>query len=154
MTDDKVKVLEEDAKRSERMSFESWERSDTDGHLSQWAYDIDARLQRERVKIERAGGLAEFPALFDLDGNRVEAKLVSGRYGPCWLIKTGPEYGDVRFVSAFPKRSSTLEKKGFVEGVERAPARAILAGGPGGAVSVGVRVIRDDGGYPGAGRRG
>lgn len=149
--EEKAQELEAEAKIREDRSRESFERVDTDGFLSQWASDITARKLRVQADIERAGGVQEFPALFDLEGNRAPAKLIRGRYGMTWLVKTGPAYEDVKFISAFPKREATMERKGYREGHEVAPARAILTGDDG-PCSVAVTVIRLDGGHPEADR--
>lgn len=131
----------------------SFERCDTDGFLSQWAHGINARLHDRLAQIERDGGVAEFPALFDLEGNRVRAKLIDGRWGQCWAICD--DQGDFtgEFVSAFPKRASTMERKGYREGVEIARASARIsapegARGLSGASQCYVETYRLDRGYP------
>ena len=45
-------------------------------------------------------------APFDLQGNRVNAKLIEGRYGVCWALMDDKEEFTGEFVSAFPKRKA------------------------------------------------
>lgn len=78
----------EAAKHRERAA-ESWERSDTDGFLSQWASGLSARLAETQAKILEDDG-AEFWGLVDLSGNRVCAKLIDGKFGLCWAFMDQP----------------------------------------------------------------
>lgn len=61
-------------------------------------------------------------ALFTLDGKLVTANVIPGKYGPVW------KDGDT-WVSAFPKRRSTMERKGYYEGVILVEAHANRRGG-------------------------
>jgi len=105
-------------------AYASFERCDTDGALSQWASGINARRLRLEAEIVDNGGVWEFPALFDLDGNWVPARKIDGRYGPCWMIldESGDATGE--FVPFRPARKSTLEKRGYREGIVTRPAKA------------------------------
>jgi hypothetical protein len=42
-------------------------------------------VQQRRTEIAEAGGVAEFWGLFTLDGKRIAAKLLRGKFGPYWL---------------------------------------------------------------------
>ena len=142
--------LRAEASQHEQDAHDSFERCDTDGFVSQWASGITGRQKRAQADIIDAGGVSDFPALFDLDGQRVPAKLIDGRYGMCWaLVEAGSDRFTGEFVSAFPKRESTMAKKGYVEGREIAPAKAVIAAngtGLSGAASAYVRVVRIDDG--------
>jgi hypothetical protein len=70
-----INKFEEDAKECLRRVEESWERSDTDGFLSQWANDITARLDRQKIEILKNGGYAQFPVLCDEEGNVICYKI-------------------------------------------------------------------------------
>ena len=59
-----------------RRKEESWERSDTDGFLTQWACGLTAELEDTRADIEEAGGTAIFTGLYKGD-ERIYAKQVS-----------------------------------------------------------------------------
>lgn len=137
-----------EANAHERQAEESFERCDTDGFLSQWASKMTAQLDRARADIAERGGTWIFPVLLTLDGERVPAKLINGRYGKCWALLDGEGEFTGEFVGAFPKRESTLERKGYREGDEEAPADARIAGsgtGLSGAASCHVQIYRTDG---------
>src|SRR6476661_6496069 len=74
------------AQAADQAAYDSFERCDTDGFLSQWASGLNAQKHRLQAEIEDNGGKWEFPALFDLDGNLVPAKLISTRYGMSWAL--------------------------------------------------------------------
>jgi len=129
---------------------ESFERSDTDGFLSQWASGITARLHEVRAEIARNGGKAQFVALFTLAGERVRARVIRSRYGLCWMLLNDKDKATGEFALYRPRNPLTLAKKGYREDLEWAPAAACLAApkgakGLGGAASVYVKVFRTDG---------
>lgn len=134
-----------------RNADESFERSDTDGFVTQWASNMSGQLEMAKARLAEAGGVHEFPALFDLDGNRVPAKyLPAARYGPVFAL-VGDDGDFTGFVSATYKRDSTVESKGYRYGREMAPAVARTwapagARGLSGATSVQVVVDRADNG--------
>lgn len=136
--------LREKARQKERDAIESFERCDTDGFISQWSSGLTAaRLYREAQLIED-GGLACFPALFDLNGNYVPAKLIEGKYGECWALldETGTFTGV--FINAWPARRATIANKGFLEGVVKRPARVKVMSGKGGMATAYVGVYATD----------
>lgn len=134
----------------------SFERCDTDGFLSQWASGLSAELYRKQAEIKHNGGWYEFPALFDLNGNRVRAKLTTRPvYGAHWLTEdvwqfyTKDDRSTYKFIRAFPKRETTMTNKGYIEGKELADAIAFMDGrGHGLSGSAWVSVKRLDNGYP------
>ena len=70
-------------------------------------------------KIVQDGALIQ-PQLFDLNGNPVDARLVNvkNRWNPngipTWRITM--EDGTLQWVTAFPKRTETMRRKGYAEG--------------------------------------
>lgn len=146
----KADELRAEAAQMDAKAEESFQRCDTDGFLSQWALGIGAQKNRLQAGIEEAGGVSEFAALFDVEtGERVAAKLIDGRFGLCWALcdEAGEFIGE--FVKAFPKRETTMAKKGFREGHEMAPARAVIRGsGTGLSGNAWACIVRLDGGYP------
>jgi hypothetical protein len=154
---------EQEAARLEAAREESFERCDTDGFVSQWADGILASKMRLQAEIERNNGMSEFPALFDLEGNRLPAKLITvpdrfKGYGTrtCWAL-CDPATG--RFTGVFvtpatigSKRSENcLARKGYRQGTEMAPAKADIVGyGRGLSGNAWAAIVRTDGGYPGA----
>lgn len=133
--------LREKARTHESEAHASFERCDTDGALSQWAHGISAEVARKEADLIEAGGVHEFPALFDLEGNYVPARLIDGRYGLCWMLLDA-EGECSGFVSAFPKRRATMVGKGYLEGYVVRPARVVTAGKT--LTSVHAKVIPSD----------
>lgn len=108
---------------------ESYERSDTDGSLSQWASGITADGNRLKAEIAEQNGKSRFRALFDLNGNYVMAKPVIGKFGPAWGVYEDPENPDMfsKFVNESKskdedKQAALLLKKGYTMGLIMAPA--------------------------------
>jgi len=125
----------------------------SDGFLSQWASDVSGSKRDLQATIDANGGVAAFWGLFDVETDeRVAAKIIDGKYGQCWALVDEDGRFTGRFISAFPKRRSTIERKGFYEDRELAPAIAKLGGGSGTGLAgcIGVRAItvRTDDGYP------
>lgn len=144
-------ALREEAAALEAAAEESFQRCDTDGFVSQWASGLTAQLKRAEAGLVEAGGVAEFAALFDAEtGERVPAKLIDGKFGLCWaLVTPGTDRFTGEFVSAFPKREATMARKGFREGHELAPAKAVIRGsghGLAGATTCRVVTVRVDDG--------
>lgn len=106
----------------------SFERCDTDGFLSQWGNGLMAQQRRMEADLLEAGGTYEFPALFDLDGNWVPAKLIDGQYGTSWMILDTNGRRTGQYVAAFPVRRSTIVRKGFLEGYVTRPAKIDMRG--------------------------
>lgn len=133
----------------------SFDRCDTDGFLTQWAHGRCADLERRKAQLAEAGGQHTFPALFDLSGNLVAAKLVDSKFGgQVWgiLASDDPDSRIVKWIGAFPKRATTMSGKGYYEGRVNAPADAKMwappgATGLGGAMSVRAVIYRTDGGF-------
>jgi len=123
---DRLRAL---ADEQERLVAESIRRSDDDGSLSQWAHDNRARQLRAEASLADADGIAEFPALFGLDGTLVNARPVETRYGTAWMLvdATGTATGE--FVTYQPARESTLTKKGYREGVVTRHAKVVAHAG-------------------------
>jgi hypothetical protein len=126
MSDATATRLRDEAAALDAATAASFDRCDTDGFVTHWANDLNASLKRAKASIIEAGGVATFPALVDADtGEWVPSKLINGKYGTCWAI-LGPDGKFTgKFVTAFPKRESTMLRKGFreTEGVWPADAR-------------------------------
>ncbi len=126
-------TLRAEAAQHEQDAADSFERCDTDGFMSQWASGCNAAKKRLQADIEENDGLADVPALFDLDGGLIPAKLIDTRFGTSWgIFKSWDALngsGDiVRWVGAFPARRSTLANKDVMEGRVMARAYADLRG--------------------------
>ena len=128
MSTTEADALREQARLEERKREESFERSDTDGSLSQWAHDQTARRLWKLADLAEQNGMAEFPALFR-DGVIVSAKIIDGHYGAVWMLldEAGEPTGE--FAPVTPKRASTLAVRGFTEGLVKRPARVASSSG-------------------------
>lgn len=125
---------------------ESWERSDTDGFLSQWAGGLSARLADAKATIAENHGKSTFRALFK-DGILVAAKLIDTRYGLKWgVLATDDPRSTV--TEWFEPTVRAAKKRGYTIGEVLAPAGAKIDGtGYGLSGSAWVAVYRKDGGF-------
>lgn len=143
------------AREADQEAYDSFERCDTDGFLSQWASGLTAQQHRLAAEIADAGGRRSFRALFDLEGNLVPAKEIPTRYGTAWGILEGddPHGAIAKWVNQSRARSATkrirsMEAKGYREGRVMARARAAIVGsGQGLSGSAWVAPVRTDGGF-------
>jgi hypothetical protein len=97
------------ARASRKSSEDSFERSDTDGFLSQWASDTMARAYDLAATLAESNGRYDFEGLVDLTGNPVPCKIVETRYGPKWLVTSawderGQPTGDAVAWLSIPRR--------------------------------------------------
>jgi hypothetical protein len=148
---EKATDLRQKAAECERKREESFQRCDTDGFLTQWAHGLSAQKYRAQAEIEEAGGVSTFRGLYRRsDGKRVAAKLIAGKFGPCWAFCDSEGSFTGRFIGdskGTPR--SRLYKEGFEVREETAPAKAIITGeGRGLSGTAWVAVIRTDGGFP------
>ncbi|QBP31193.1 hypothetical protein SEA_ARGIE_77 [Mycobacterium phage Argie] len=110
------------AARSVQDAAESWERSDTDGFLSQWASKSSAQMFRHMAELAGNGGRGEIPWVFEKTpaGEWVPVdnwEWIDGKYGARVMIR-GEGYGNNRFFSPSQaqddaRRRAADEKKGF-----------------------------------------
>jgi len=132
----------------------SFQRCDTDGFLSQWAHGITADRLRRQAQIEEDGGMAVFPALFDLDTNApVPSRMVQTRYGTKFAVFATPAdvfaqgANIVAWVDPFISEKA-LARKGYKVVDVWAPAKAEITGsGHGLSGSAWVITRRTDGGW-------
>jgi len=121
-----AEALEAEAREAVQRAHDSFERSDTDGCLTQWASGITADLRRRQAQILRNGGKSEFRGLYEGD-RRVTARLIETQFGPSWLLN---EDEALRFGRRFLPEgdNSRVQKKlGLHEARELAPAAAKTA---------------------------
>lgn len=117
-----------------KRSQESWERSDTDGFMSQWASDSVAREYDMLADLVEDGGMIETRALFTLDGQLASTDQREGQFGPYWLLNDAATavYGK-RFFSesnagTAAKRAANNAKKGFAFGTIRVRGQVEFVG--------------------------
>lgn len=121
---------------------DSFERSDTDGFLSQWANGLTAQKHRMQAEILENDGMYRFVGLYNGDV-RVKAKLISTKYGTCWLLRDdeADKYGR-RFIP-FGSNSRVQKRLGLKERDELDKAYADIRGkGYGMSGSCWVQAIR------------
>lgn len=114
----------EKARASRQRSAESWERSDTDGFLSQWAADTMANQYDRIAEVIDDGGMIETLALF-LDGVFASAHQGEGQWGFWWrLTDTAAEkFGKAFFNPSRAKNATVRDRaKGFTYGYIRVGA--------------------------------
>ena len=105
----------------------SWERSDTDGFVSQWCHSLARDEALLNAKIAENNGLHRFLGLYH--GNRrVSAKIITTRFGVCWFLKPNEvNYFGRKFIPTGSK--SRIQKKlGLREALEWDKAKAITTG--------------------------
>lgn len=118
---------------SRQRSLDSFERSDTDGFLSQWASDTMSGLYHLCADVAEKGGIVEMDWPFE-DGQPVAKwRWVQTRYGSSILIP-GEAYGDGRFWNpSHAKKGATRlardKAKGFTWGTVKVEVVCKLAGG-------------------------
>jgi hypothetical protein len=134
------------AAAAEQAKADSWERSDTDGFLSQWASGLNANLHRAKAELLANDGMDEFPALFR-DGVLVAAKLIETRYGLKWGVLASDDPRST-VTLWFSPTARAAKKHGYTIGTVKAPAVAFMDGkGYGMSGSAWVAVKRTDKGF-------
>ena len=132
------------AKRKVEAVEDSWERSDTDGFLSQWAGSQMSSMYHELAKVAENGGRAEIPWLFDAEGNLIEDwGWVKTRYGGSIRVGRGD---DVKWFnpSHAKKGADRLARdraKGFTMGLVETEVVLHFVG----EVTLGVGYLRKNG---------
>lgn len=111
----------------------SWERSDSDGFLSQWASGLTAQKYTLSAQLAEANGVTDARALFDLDGNLVPAIHGFGQYGEYFVVLDNEERGCRRFFNpSYARNEATARKnnaaKGFYVGRAMVPAKVEIVG--------------------------
>lgn len=133
------------AKRSGHKEQESFDRSDTDGALSQMGYNLNAREYNLCARLAEKDGIWEFPALFTLTGALVpDATYIKIRSTGKWVWRIGRGEGAQWFNESKALDGSRRRKndaaKGFYVGLIRARGYVGTSGGgrgSGGMLSVG-----------------
>lgn len=136
---------------------DSFDRSDTDGFLSQWAGHLSSQANSMKARLAENGNRAEFPAIFDLEGNLVPAKYIRTVYGWTWALLSSedPTSSFTGFFKPSEAKSDNVRvnndaKKGYYVGRVLAPAAVGTSGsgyGLSGALSVHNVVYRVDRGF-------
>lgn len=126
-----IDKLEKEADACRKREQESFERSDTDGFLSQWAMSMSARKADLQIEILKNGGHAQFLVLVDKDDNVVSTEMVSFKnkytfsYDTFWKVDKD-RYG--RRWIPIGRRSRIQKQLGLREDHRWFPAYAAIAG--------------------------
>jgi hypothetical protein len=120
----KSKHAEEEAKRNRQESADSWERSDTDGCLTQVCCGITARLYDMKADIEAHNGTDIFPVLVDVNTNEIVSTklfIMVDRFAPWksvdkWVTKAG------QWITNYSNEKNFV-KKGVVKKYAVLPAK-------------------------------
>lgn len=113
-----------------RQEQESFERSDTDGFLSQWASSVMGQLYRTLADVAENGGVADFRMLADAEGNIIEgAREVKTRYGWRWVTPDGVWFSPSHDSNEERRKAKNLAKGFQFVMVEREAVVTMLEGG-------------------------
>lgn len=77
-----------DAARSYQAAEDSFQRSDTDGFLSQWASNLTGSCTARKAEAARHNGKAVFGVVIDIaTGVVVASRTYEGQYGTSWIVE-------------------------------------------------------------------
>ena len=120
----------------------------------EWASHLSAQRQRLAAAIAENGGRTSFPALFDLDGKLVPAKLVDTTLGASWgILADDDPHGEIvgwvnrASAASSENRRQALASRGYREGAVMAPAMARIVGRSRQLSRHWVTAVRTDGGF-------
>jgi hypothetical protein len=125
----KSEELREKARRLTEKAEESFERSDTDGFLSQWANNLSARKALVEAEIEDAGGLGKIACIVDADDRIAPVRPIETKFGQKFArfedFQAANDRGGqvVEWLTA-----SRLEKAGYRRAFCLRPAKAEIVG--------------------------
>lgn len=116
--------LRESAAHEDQLAADSFERSDTDGFLTQWAHGITADRDRLQANIVENGGVWRLLALFDAETlEYVPAYRGKSTYGPYFR-----PIGTSVFISVGRRGASKRKQHQLVEKWAEFPAEAFIDG--------------------------
>lgn len=133
---DQAAKLRKESDDARHRSNESWERSDTDGCVTQWCSDITAAEKLREAELANHGYLVVRPALMDIKSGEIVAACVhmmqsKFHYGTDYLWKVYRPTGRFgnngkEFMTEWvrdAKRESTFTKKGLRKVFVLAPGK-------------------------------
>jgi len=137
-----AKALEAKARDAFQRAHDSFERSDTDGCVTQWASEWTGHLAQRQASILRDGKRDSFRGLFEGD-RRVAARLITTQFGTSWLLRDDEAEKFGRTFIPQGDRSRVQKALGLHEAREHAPAWAKLeSNGRGLGANVWVQTFR------------
>lgn len=123
----KYRELAADARRRNN---ESWERSDTDGALSQWALSVQEREYLEWADLAERDYIQAYTALAK-DGKLVPFKEIDTKYGWCYAVFESFEEAqkiDGKIIQFVGTGDRAVKNKGYEKIIVRAKSRVTLGG--------------------------
>ena len=108
--------------------YQSFERCDTDGFMSQWAHGVMAQVHQAKAEIIENGNMAVFDGLYDGD-RRVMAKIIDTQFGASWLLSDEEAIKYGRKFVPIGSNSRVQKQLGLRQRDEMAPAWVTTGGG-------------------------
>lgn len=137
----------QDSAKQATASYESFERCDTDGFLSQWAHNLNSSLDSRKVDLARRNGKSVFAVVCDkTTGEVVAHKVISGTYGDSYVVRDEHQARLGRKFLPVGANSRVHKQWGLEERMAWADAFAYMGGsgtGLSGTAFVAVRMDRD-----------
>lgn len=148
-----IETLTQEAARHEQAAFDSFERCDTDGFLSQWAHGFLAEEARAKAALIENGGMKTFDGLYEGD-RRVAARTIqvknkfSHKTDTLWLLRDdeAAKFGRKFIPFDYTGKGRIQKSLGLTQREESAPAfvTTVSSGtGMAGAASARVVTLRD-----------
>jgi hypothetical protein len=130
---------------SRQSAAESWERSDTDGFMSQWASGVMAQEYEAKATLAEDGGLTTTRALFFAGtGEVASTHFAYGQWGGYWVLNDeateafGKRFLSESKASTGEKQRAFLVKKGFTVGRVRVKGYVATKGANATSVRAGI----------------
>jgi hypothetical protein len=89
----------------------------------------EKQFQELQTQIKNGEGLIETTALFTTEGEWVPAKLIDNKYGTSWVVLDENGKSTGKYVPYRSAKRETQVKRGFVEGIVKVSAKAVIRGG-------------------------
>lgn len=126
---DAQKYRELAAEARERLN-DSWERSDTDGALSQWALGKQESEYQTWAQLAEVNYMSAYEALAK-DGKLIPHKEIETKYGVCYAVFDSFEEAQKRdgnIIKFVGRGDRAIANKGYEKIVVRAKSKVILTG--------------------------
>lgn len=138
-----AETLRQMARDARQRSYESFQRSDTDGFLSQNASEVMARVYEAQADLADNDGMIDIDAIF-MDGELASTHQAQGQWGWYWVLndnaaeKFGKRFVTLSNANKAKTRKANNAKKGFTVGTIRVKGYADVAANGMGAVTLPV----------------
>jgi hypothetical protein len=124
------------AKASRQAAYDSFERCDTDGALSQWASGLTADEHMAHAELLDCGGVIETMALFDAETGKVASTHQGfGQFGEYWVLRddAAAKFGKRFFSPSNARKGATKlrndSRRGFTLGEIKVKGIVGIGGG-------------------------